>query len=143
MTVMYKPKETATEFYDDSLTEQEHLKSCDINHMIASVHRGQDVRVVQSINYGIDDLTMSPIDFRNQKENHERELSRIASMHEFTQEELDSFPPEVRKKFDFKLKKPQPDPITPKNDELNDEKMAKKDQPPKDQTSASPIPPKP
>jgi len=129
MTVKYKPSKHATHFSGESLTEQEHLQSCDINHMIASVNRGQDIRLAQSANYGLDDLTMTGLELRIAKENHERELQRISETQEFSQEELDHIPKEVRSKFDFKLKKPittDPDPkSTPKNDELNDDKMAK------------------
>lgn len=115
----YKPSKHATMFnpeVEPSMTEQEHLKSCDINVMIANAHRGQDIRMAQNQPYGYDDTTMTGLEIRIQKQNYEREMTRISETQEFTQAEFDLIPADVRARFKFKIKseaKPNDDQTTP------------------------------
>lgn len=134
MAILYKSSKHARKFEEDSLTEQEHKDSCDINLMLKAASRGQDIRTRKTSDYGHDDLTMDALSMRIQKADLEEKL--LSGQKEFTQKELDLFPEEIRKKFGYKLKKEPPKP-EPQNDELNDEmgdaKAPKKQAKPKKQ----------
>lgn len=103
---------------EKSLTETEHLDSCDINIMLKSIKRGQQVRGGGSTEYGYDDTTMDAVQFRIQKADLEEKL--LNGQKEFTQEQLDLFPENIKKQFGYKLKKEAQTPES-KNDDLNDE----------------------
>ena len=102
MAVLYS--KTKWDFHTEgpSLTEQEHLDSCDINKMIKNVMRGMDVRGSNPSSYGYDDTTMDGLTFRIQKQQLEEQLS--SGEKEFTQEQLDLIPKSIQEKFGFKLK---------------------------------------
>lgn len=113
--ILYKPSKHAIYPDGESLTEQEHKDSCDINKMIRDAHKGRQVRGGSQPRYGFDDTTVDPINFRIQKEQIENDLSATAKAHEFSPEELKHVHPDVQKKFGFRTKKAPPDP--PKNDQ--------------------------
>lgn len=102
MAILY-PK-TKWDFHTEgpSLTEQEHLDSCDINKMIKNILRGMDVRGSNPGQYGYDDTTMDGLTFRIQKQQLEEQLS--SGEKEFTKEQLDLIPKSIQEKFGFKLK---------------------------------------
>jgi len=118
MAVKYQPSKFAYYTEGDSLTEQEHKDSCDINLMLKNVVRGREVRGGGSTKYGYDDTTMDAVQFRIQKEQLEEQL--LNGQKEFTQKQLDLIPKEIQQKFGYKLKK---EAVQPKatNDEQNDE----------------------
>lgn len=127
--IMSKPTKHALHFnleVEPSLTEQEHLNSCDINIMIRDVNRGIQVRGSNNLQYGYDDTTLDGVQFRIQKQQLESELSELAQKHEFSPEELKLMSPDIQKRFKFKAKPTQSDPKTPapKNDDSNDDKKA-------------------
>lgn len=115
MAILYKPTKHAFYTEGDSLTEQEHKDSCDINKMIRSIERGQNVRGGGSTTYGFDDVNMDGVQHRILKAEIESQLSNGPK--EFEKEELDLIPDQVRKKFGFKQK-------APKNDEPKTTKPA-------------------
>jgi len=119
-------------------TEQEHTASCDINIIMRSIQRGQQVRGGKATNYGHDDMTMDGLAFRIQKANLEAKL--LEGQKEFSQEELDLFPKHIQEQFGYSLKK---EASTPKgtNDDQNDEQPAEK--PPKKQQKKAEKPPEP
>lgn len=132
-----KPSKFAFKTEGDSLTEQEHKDSCDINKMISAIHRGGTVRGSSSrLQYGYDDVNMDAVQFRIKKERLERELAETSKTQEFSEEELKHVPPSVQKKFGFKKK-------APKRDEpaKNDDKTTKNAVPPEE--PKKPEPPKP
>lgn len=96
----------------ESLTEQEHLASCDINLMLKASDRGIQVRGGADPVYGYDDTTMDAVQFRIQKADLEEKL--LNGQKEFTAEELKLFPPDIVEKFGYKLKqesKPDEEPV--------------------------------
>lgn len=123
MAIKYQSSKFAFHTEGESLTEAEHADSCDINRMIASAHRGLQVRGGSAPQYGYDDTTMDGLRFRIEKAKLEEELSETAKANEFLEEELNRIPEKIRKKFGFKAKKAEQKP-GPQNDELNDEKKA-------------------
>lgn len=86
----------------DSMTEQEHLDSCNINKMIKNALRGMDIRGGGSAVYGYDDTTMDAVQFRIQKQQLEEQLN--AGQKEFTAKELELIPNSIVEKFGFKVK---------------------------------------
>jgi len=124
---MIKYKSTKNAFHTEgvSLTEQEHKNSCDINLMIKDAHKGRQVRGGSQPRYGFDDTTVDPINFRIQKEQLETELSATAQAHEFSPEELEHIPSDVKKKFKFRTKQ------VPKDQKQNDQTNKKDPSEPK------------
>lgn len=120
MAIKYLSSDYAIYPEGDSLTEQEHKDSCDINKMIKNAARGLQVRGGSEPKFGYDDTTMDGVQFRIQKEQLEKSLSEISRSNEFSPDELKHVPENVKKKFKFRQKAEQK-PV-PKNDELNDEK---------------------
>lgn len=105
----------------DSLTEQEHKDSCDVNKMILNAMRGLEIRGSSNQNqYGYDDTTMDAVQFRIQKEQLETELSATAQANEFSEDELKHIPKDVQTKFKFRKKGAKLD--QPLNNEPNNEK---------------------
>lgn len=126
MPIQYTPTKHAYHTVGDSLTEPEHQKSCDINHMISDVKRGLQVRGAKSQSiYGVDDTTLDGVQLRIKKEQLETELSKTAQANEFSPEELKHIPNDVQKKFGFKTKKESKVPKT--NDDPNDDKKLDQD----------------
>lgn len=107
----------------DSLTEQEHADSCDINIMLKSAARGLQVRGSGEPQYGYDDTTMDAVQFRIQKARLEEELAETAKANEFLEKELDLIPKSIREKFGFK-KKTVPESPASKNDDKTTQKTA-------------------
>lgn len=130
MAVQYKHSKHAYYTDPESLTEQEHADSCDINIMIRNAQRGHDIRGGPAPVYGHDDLTIDGVQHRIRKEQTERELAEIARTQEFTEEELSQMRlnPEQQKKFGFKVKKKAAPPPA-KNDDQTTKPPAP--QPPK------------
>lgn len=118
--LMYEPCDTAIYTKGESLTEQEHKDSCDINKMVRNAARGLPVRGSGEPRYGYDDTTMDGVSMRIEKERLERELKALANENELSEKELAMVPASVRKKIQFKTKKEKPE--QQKNDELNDDK---------------------
>lgn len=124
MAVMYDPKPGAFMTEGLSLTEQEHLDSCDINKMMRSLARGQQVRMGNKPVFGYDDTTVEPVTLRIQKQKVEDHLRALAESGEISEDEVKHIPDSIRKKFDFKTSKKAAKKPAAKNDELNDEKPA-------------------
>lgn len=104
-----KPSKFATVNDEDSLTEQEHKESCDINKMLKAAARGQAIMTngrsgIFWKDGGYDDLTKSGLDHRIQKQKIEEDLSKLKKDH-FTEEELKAIPLNIIKKFGFVPKK--------------------------------------
>lgn len=118
MAVQYKIGKYDTVVQGESLTEQEHKDSCDINLMLKSIDRGQMVRGGGSQEYGYDDTTMDAVQLRILKANLEEAL--LNGQKEFSKEELDLFPNNLQEKFGLKLKKEAAQ-LKSKNNEPNDE----------------------
>lgn len=108
MAIQYKPTKHAFKTEGDSLTEQEHKDSCDINKMIHSISRGQQVRGNPRANqYGYDDTTMDAVTFRIEKQRLEEQLQEAPK--EIEKSVLDQMPQKVVQKFGFKSKALQND----------------------------------
>lgn len=108
MPLQYKPSKNAFYTEGDSLTEQEHKDSCDVNKMIHSAHKGLQVRGSKhKPQYGYDDTTVDAVTFHIQKEEAITGLHETASKNEFESKDLEKIPEDVRKKFGFKKKKSQ------------------------------------
>ena len=110
MPLMYDPKEVpyATEVDTESLTEQEHKDSCDINIMLRNAARGFNIRMSSSQPiYGSDDMTLDTLQHRINIEKAEADLQHVADNVEFTPEEFNMIPEVVKRKFKFKVKKKQ------------------------------------
>lgn len=119
MALQYKTAPDATVVDPISLTEVEHKDSCDINLMYKNIQRGLQVRGGPQPQFGNDDLTISGLDFRIEKQRLEQELGELAHNQEFEESIFKSIPLKIREHFGFKLKKIQNP--TPKNDDSNDE----------------------
>lgn len=132
MTVLYKETIYDTPVDPVSLTEKEHLDSCDINKMLKSAAKGLQIRGGGPQTYGHDDLTMDGLSYRIEKERLESELKDIADKAELTQTEYDALPQIVREKFKFKIQAknddkttktaPPPEPTIELDPQLNSEK---------------------
>lgn len=94
-------------FEDDSLTEQEHMPSCDVNLMVRDASRGMMVRGQPIAGYGYDDMNMSQLDVRMAKERLQSDLEKIASEQEFSEEEFAAIPQNVKEKVSFRVRKKQ------------------------------------
>lgn len=105
MAILYKPSKHAWIPEGESLTEPEHADSCDINKMIKNAARGMQVRAGAQPVYGHDDLTMDGVQYRILKQQTEEELQRLAESGEVDEEALQYIPDEIKKKFNFKVKK--------------------------------------
>lgn len=126
MAINYTLPSDAIVFTDDSLTEQEHKDSCDINLMLKNAVKGLDVRGRGTeLQYGYDDITMDSMTFLQEKQRLEKELKEISEASEFTPEELAHFPKEVVQKFNLKAKK-APNKKNDPNDINNSEPLAEK-----------------
>lgn len=104
MAILYKTPKDAFFTEGESLTEQEHQDSCDINKMIKSALRGMEVRGSDNDRYGYDDMTMDGLSHRIQKQALEESLTDLANKNEYTDEELAAIPESVKQKFKFKSK---------------------------------------
>ena len=114
MPIMYEPTPYDINTDGDSLTEQEHKDSCDINKMMKNALRGMDVRGGSNGTYGHDDMTMDGLSFRIEKAKLETDLQNGPK--EFTQELLDLIPTSIQKKFGYKK--------VQNNEKLNNDKTA-------------------
>lgn len=125
MALKYDPSKIphATEVTQESITEQEHKDSCDINKMLKSAQRGLQVRGGPPPVFGPDDTTMTGLQFRQEKARLEHELAESAKAQEYLEGELNHIPPDIRKKFGFKQKKDQPQ-TAQTNDDLTTKKSA-------------------
>lgn len=126
MALQYDPTKVkhATPVDSVSMTEPEHLESCDINKMVRDAARGIQVRgSSRDPVFGHDDTTMDGVQFRILKEETERNLSDLARQNEFSPDELKHMPAHVQKKFGFKTKKaPKPDPALNDDDKTTTKK---------------------
>lgn len=136
-----KPK-----FYDlvfdeeNEITEQEHKNSCDINLMMKALHHGMQVRGQEPASYGYDDLTLTGLDHRINKQKLEDELFKISKEHEFSEEEFEKIPTDVKKMFEFKVRKKQDHKNDPQNNVVTkqDQKIeSTKNEPSNQQTPTS------
>lgn len=118
MPLEYTPRKDDLRLDPESMTEQEHKDSCDINKMMRNLDRGLEVRGGGSGIYGYDDTTMDAVQFRNEKARLEDELAQTSEALEFTEEELNAIPKAVREKYKFKKKAAE------KTNELNEQKTA-------------------
>lgn len=118
MAIKYLHTKYAFNTTGPSLTEQEHKDSCDINIMIKSVQRGQQIRgSAKPSVYGYDDTTIDGVQHRIQKQQLEESLTDFTRKNELDTKELKLIPPQVQQKFGFKEKKAQPKPPAPQNDD--------------------------
>lgn len=134
--ILYKPSKHAIFPEGETLTEQEHKDSCDINLMLRHAGRGLQVRGGPQPEYGYDDTTMDAVRFRIEKDRLEKDLSSAAKSEEFSEEQISLIPEPVRKKFGFKAKKSAKEQVPP-NDKQNDEKGTNSPEPPKSSTKPS------
>lgn len=84
MPLMYDPASIPHGFDTgpESLTEQEHKDSCDINKIIGRMARGLNVNTKKLAPWGenfVDDTTMDAVKHRIQKEKIENDLKALAS----------------------------------------------------------------
>lgn len=105
--IMYEPTKHAFFCTGESLTEPEHMESCDINTMVRNAARGLQVRGGPQPVFGYDDTTMDGVQFRIQKEALEKELQASAK-NEIEPQFADFIPESVKKKFGFKTKQAKP-----------------------------------
>lgn len=131
MPILYSPTKFAFFTEGDPITEPEHKDSCDINKMMSNAIKGLQVRGGPPPVYGEDDLTMDALTFHIKKSELEKELRKNSEQLEFTKEELELIPKNVREKFSFKSK-----------NDLNESKNQQKppDTPP---STLIPVPPTP
>lgn len=117
---MYEKGPFDTIVEGESLTEQEHKDSCDINIMIKNALRGAQIRGSEIADYGYDDTTMDGVQFRIQKANLEKQLA--TGEKEFTKETLALIPESIVKRFGFTVKETpkKDDQTTIKGDTLNE-----------------------
>lgn len=138
MAILYKQTPFDTIIEGESLTEQEHIDSCDINKMIKNAARGMQIRGGNNPVYGYDDTTMDGLQFRIEKERLENELTRIAEEEELLPEALESLPQKVKEKFKFKVKKAK----NATNDDKTTNEALPPTTPPTPPKNAQPEPPK-
>lgn len=139
-SIDHSKKPHRTEFHfdpEEELTEPEHADSCDINKIMKSIHRGQPVRAGSQPRYGIDDTTMSGLEFRIQKQKLETELAQVSETHEFSEEELSHIHPKVRENFKFKTRKKQDLNQGPQNQGQQNSEAPKTDPPKTDPPKTS------
>ena len=105
---MYDPQPDAFYCDEETLTEQEHKDSCDINKMIHAALRGQNIRGATSEPvYGYDDTTMDGLTHRINKQQLEESLYQMALTTELTEEAIKKLPPHIQQKFGFRAHKPK------------------------------------
>lgn len=105
MPWQYKPTKHAFYTEGDSLTETEHQESTDINKIMKDILNGKQVRTGPEPVFGEDDLNLTAVQHRINKQKIEDELQQIAAEHEFSEEELKHVPKKVQEKIKFKTKK--------------------------------------
>lgn len=123
MANLNKPTKYDTPVDPESLTEQEHKDSCDINKMILAAHRGQQIRQAKPglwVDGAFEDMNQTLTSLKIQKEHTETALAEYASQNELTDEEWKAFPDEIKKRFKLRKKKA----TSQTNDEPNDDKKA-------------------
>lgn len=76
---------------DSSLTEQEHKDSCDINLMIKNILAGRMVRGGTNGIYGYDDVNMTGLQHRINKQNINEAIEDLVNNREVTEEQLLEF----------------------------------------------------
>lgn len=103
MPIKYQHSKHALINNEESLTEQEHLESCDINIMIYNAHRGMEIPGGGPTEGGYDDTTLSGLDLRIQLD---QDLNKMAE-EGITKEEYNNLHPTIRRTKKFKLKKTQ------------------------------------
>lgn len=123
--IKYEASKHAFHTEGDSLTEQEHIPSCDINIMMKNINRGMHVRGGRADQYGYDDTTMDGLQYQIMKQNSHEALNQLPK--ELDEETFNVLPPEIHKKYGLSKKQAQ-NPKTPPND---------------DQTTITPNPPSP
>lgn len=125
MALNTKPTKHAWYPSGETLTEQEHKNSCDVNLMLKAAARGQAIAtrpIGQWDDRGVDDMNMSRLDILVQKQQLEEDLASYSQQDkELDQALFDAIPAAIREKFDFTLKKQSKAGL--KNDDLNDEKQ--------------------
>lgn len=131
--ITYEAKKGAFFTEGLSLTEQEHMDSCDINIMIKSIARGHPVRMGKEPRFGYDDTTIDPVILRIQKEKIEADLTALAASGEISEDEVKHIPDHIRKKFDFKTHKKDSKKPAVKNDDKTTKKPADPEVPVSDQ----------
>lgn len=70
------------------LTEPEHLKSCDVNHMVKQALRGLPVRTKKIATYGDDLMFASKSELLLKKQELQEQIDQIAQKHNITNEEI-------------------------------------------------------
>lgn len=113
--ILYKTTKHAFMTEGDSLTEQEHIDSCNINLMMKNINRGMQVRGGNTPRYGYDDTTMDGLQFRIMKQNNEDALNALPK--ELDEETFNVLPPEIHHKYGFTKQKPLPPSKTAQNDD--------------------------
>lgn len=159
MPLQYDPTKDPYAFFTEgeSLTEQEHAASCDINKMVRDAARGVAIRGQSSEPvYGYDDTTMDAVRFRIEKAAIEKNLAETFHQElDLPDEEisalektLESIPQKTREKFGMKLRPKQKtveknDAKTQNNDEKTStqNKMASQNDPNPAMPSKTPNPP--
>lgn len=130
MTIQYKSTKHAKKFEGDSLTEQEHKDSCDINIMFRKMQNGQQINGGPQPVYGYDDVNMDRVRINIDKQNIEQQFASELQESEFTEEQLKAIPDSLKKKFqgNIKLRKAEKD-VTKnaKTNEPNEQKSEKTD----------------
>lgn len=107
MPIQYQPTKHAFYTEGESLTEQEHKESCDINKMIRKAKAGLQVRGGPQPQYGYDDLTLDGVSHRIQKQQAEEELQKTFEENEFDEKEietLEKIAPKVASKYKIRKK---------------------------------------
>lgn len=140
--ITYEPKKGAFFTEGISMTEQEHIHSCDINLMIKSINRGHPVRTSKTGPWAndpkgnpghYDDTTIDPVTLRIQKQKIEADLAALAASGEISEDEVKHIPDHIRKKFDFKTHKKDSKKPAVKNDDKTTKKSADPEVPVSDQ----------
>lgn len=124
MPIQYKSTRFDTPVDPESLTEQEHKDSCDVNRMILSASKGLNVRGGGSTQYGYDDTTMDAVQHRILKAKVETELKSLNTIEELSDDQIRSIPDSVKKHLKLR----------PKQKGLNDDQTTKMPVPMADQT---------
>lgn len=102
--IKYKPGRVPFICEGDSLTEQEHRDSCDVNTMLRRAANGQPIRT-SSVTYGSEDMNLDLTQHLINKKRVEENLTQLARENEFDEEDLKKIPESIQKKFGFKKAK--------------------------------------
>lgn len=108
MAILYKANKDAIMPVGESLTEQEHLESCDINRQVERARRG--LPLIGSANeprYGVDDTNLDLMQVKNALRDAEARMNEVPK-DSLSEEELAHVPEGVRKKFGLKAKPKSP-----------------------------------